>query len=142
MPFLVDTCVISELYKKAPDAHVRRAVDSQKAEDLYVSVMSLAEIRRGILLLSVGQRRRELEQWTEVTENGYRDRILSVDLQIAKTWAERAASAHLRGRQIGLADGLIAATAIRYGLTVMTRNVRDFEPTGVALMNPWLPTPG
>ncbi|BDA82477.1 ribonuclease VapC [Aureimonas sp. SA4125] len=138
MPFLVDTCVISELYKPAPDVNVRRVVESQRSEDLFVSVTTLAEIRRGLLILPQGRRRSELAAWAKRTEEWYADRIIGIDHQVARTWAERAAHARLRGRHFGLADGPIAATAICHGLTVLTRNTADFQQTGVALSNPWI----
>lgn len=137
MRVLVDTCVLSELNKPVPDLAARQAVEARKEEELFVSVMSIGEIRRGIALLAQGRKRETLRLWAAEIEGFYADRILSVDLDAARLWAELSVKARNAGRQIGTIDGLIAATALRHGLAVMTRNVRDFEAAGVVIVNPW-----
>ena len=84
-----------------------------------------------------GKKRRELEAWLIVLEHSYVSRILSVDAETAHTWGEVAAVIRATGRDLQPQDGLIAATALRHGLHLMTRNVKDFEGTGVLLINPW-----
>ena len=137
MRILLDTCVLSELRK--PDGHrsVRRTVDEIADDDLYISVVSIGEIAKGIELLEGGRRKRALQSWIQTLERDYADRLLPVDLEAAHIWGELTAAAQKRGRTISAGDGLIAATARRHGLHIMTRNIADFEPTGAMLINPW-----
>ena len=132
MRVLLDTCVLSELRRPKPNAGVRRAIDELASEDLFVSVVSIGEIAKGIELLKDGRKKLALKSWHQ-----YSARILSVDLYTSRIWGELTAVAQKAGRIIPASDGLIAATARRHGLSVMTRNSADFEPTGVLLMNPW-----
>jgi hypothetical protein len=106
-------------------------------EDLYISVITGGEIIKGIELLEDGRRKRTLRSWLRTLERDYTDRLLSVDREAAHIWGELTAMAQKRGRVVSASDGLIAATARRHGLHVMTRNIDDFEPTGAMLINPW-----
>lgn len=137
MRLLLDTCVLSEL--RRPECHpgVRRAIDAAENEDLFVSVVSIGEISKGIALLRASQRKHALTAWLQTLEREYRDRLLSVDLETSHIWGELTAAAQKAGRTVPASDGLIAATARRHGLHVMTRNTEHFEPTGVLLTNPW-----
>ena len=137
MRALLDTCVLSELRGGRPNPGVRQAIDEFASDDLYVSVVSAGEIAKGIALLHDSRNKRELESWLRALELGYADRLLPVDLETAHIWGELTAAAQKRGRAIPAAEGLIAATAMRHGLHVMTRNTGDFEATGVLLLNPW-----
>ena len=137
MRALLDTCVLSELRKPQIDAGVRQAVDELPDDDLFVSVISIGEIAKGIALLDDSRRKRGLQSWLQTLERDYAARILSVDRDTAHIWGELIATARKNGRIISASDGLIAATARRHGLHVMTRNVSDFEPTGAMLINPW-----
>jgi len=134
---LLDTCVLSELRHPKRDAGVRRAVDAFDSENLFVSVLSIGEIAKGIALLKEGQNKRILQIWLQTLERQYGDRVLPVDLETSRIWGELIAAAQRLGRTVPASDGLIAATARRHGLHVMTRNTADFEPTGVLLLNPW-----
>jgi predicted nucleic acid-binding protein len=137
MRALLDTCVLSELRGARPNSGVLQAIDEFASDDLYVSVVSAGEIAKGIALLHDSRNKRGLESWLRALEPGYADRLLPVDLETAHIWGELTAAAQKRGRAIPAADGLIAATAMRHGLHVMTRNTGDFEATGVLLLNPW-----
>ncbi len=137
MRVLLDTCVLSELRKPQADEGVRQAVDELPDDDLFVSVISVGEIAKGIALLNDGRRKRELQSWLQTLERDYVVRILQVGRETAHIWGELTATARRNGRFISASDGLIAATARRHGLHVMTRNVADFEPTGAMLINPW-----
>lgn len=137
MRVLLDTCVLSELRHPKGHPAVRQAVAALNEEELFVSVLSLGEIHRGICLLKQSPRRRELATWLETLQRNYRDRLLAIDLEISRLWGELTASAQKVGRVVHAPDGLIAATALRHGLRLMTRNTADFEPTGVLLLNPW-----
>jgi len=134
---LLDTCVLSELRHPRGNRGVLQAVDALDEEELFVSVISTGEILKGISLLEEIPRKRTLETWLATLERDYADRILSIDLETSRLWGELTAAAQKSGRVVPAADGLIAATAIRHGLRLMTRNPADFEFTGVSLLNPW-----
>jgi predicted nucleic acid-binding protein len=112
-------------------------VEALREEELFVSVISIGEIRKGIFLLKEIPKKRELETWLETFERDYRERLLPIDLETSRLWGELTAAAHKVGRVVHATDGLIAATSIRHGLRVMTRNTADFEFTGALLLNPW-----
>ena len=137
MRVLLDTCVLSELRKQDCPAQVKSAVEVLDDFDLFVSVITLGEIAKGIALLDESKRKRALRDWLETLEQQYGERILPVDLETVRIWGEVTAKAQRAGKVVAAGDGLIAATAIRYGLHVMTRNVDDFLPTDVLLINPW-----
>ena len=137
MRVLLDTCVLSELRKQDCPSQVKSAVEILDDSDLFVSVITLGEIAKGIALLDESKRKRALRDWLETLEQQYGERILPLDLETVRIWGEVTAKAQRAGKVVAAGDGLIAATAIRYGLHVMTRNVDDFLPTGVLLINPW-----
>ena len=137
MRVLLDTCVLSELRRPKGHPGVRQAVDALKEEELFVSLISIGEILKGVSLLRESPKRRALETWLKTLERDYGDRVLPIDLETSRLWGEFTASAQKAGRVVQATDGLIAATALRHGLRVMTRNTTDFEPTGVLLLNPW-----
>ena len=120
-----------------PHPGVRRAFETLKSEDLFVSVLSGGEIAKGIALLRDGHKKRTLQIWLQTLERDYADRVLPIDLETSRIWGELTASAKKAGRIVPASDGLIAATARRHGLHVMTRNTADFEATGVLVLNPW-----
>jgi toxin FitB len=134
---LLDTCVLSELRRPRGQPGVRAAVYGLADEDLFVSVLSVGEITQGTELLREGAQRRALEAWLATLEAHYADRLLAIDAEICRVWGEITAAAQKRGRTLHAIDGLIAATAVRHGLHVMTRNTADFAPSGVLLINPW-----
>ena len=137
MRVLLDTCVLSELRRPKGHAGVRRAVEALADESLFVSVVSIGEIVKGISLIRESQRRHALQAWLQILERHYADRLLPIDLETSRIWGELTAAALKAGRTVPGTDGLIAATARRHGLHVMTRNTADFEITGVLLLNPW-----
>lgn len=137
MRVLLDTCVISEVRRDAGHPGVREQVEAIPSRDLFLSVVTVGELSRGIELLEEGRRKRALRRWFLALERDYAERVLPVDLETAHVWGELSAAAQARGRPVSVSDGLIAATAIRHGLHVMTRNVADFTGTGARLVNPW-----
>lgn len=105
---------------------------------MYFSAISLGEVRKGTALLSPGGKRRELELWIEQTlRPWFAGRVLPVTDIIAERWGVLTAEHRLKGRPVGMADGLIAATAMEHGLTVVTRNIKDFSGLGIQVVNPW-----
>ncbi len=137
MRVLLDTCVLSELRRPKGHPGVRRAVEAVDSASLFLSVLSIGEIAKGIALLKDNKNKRELHEWLQALERYYADRSLPVDLETSHIWGELTAAAQKSGRIIPAIDGLIAATARRHGLHVMTRNTEHFEPTGALLLNPW-----
>jgi predicted nucleic acid-binding protein len=138
---LLDTCVLSEVRHPRGDPGVRRAVKELDEKNLFVSVLSVGEIAKGINLLPESHKRSALQRWLETLERFYGDRLLPVDLETSRIWGELTAAAKKGGRTVPASDGLIAATARRHGLHVMTRNTADFESTGVLLLNPFRQSP-
>ncbi len=132
--YLLDTNVISELRKTRADGGVIAFLAAADAERLFLSVLSLGELRKGV----EAKRRTEpdaadrLGQWVDGIETTFSDRLLPIDAPIARRWGELSAD---RSRPV--IDTLIAATALRHGLTLVTRNTRDLAPTGVPLVDPW-----
>ena len=139
MKVLLDTCTLSELRQPKPDAGVARAIQALDSDDLFVSAITIGEIVKGVALLPDGQKKRLLQTWLQTLERHYGDRILPIDLEICRMWGDLTAAAQKTGHTIPASDGLIAATARRHGLYIMTRNTADFEPSGVLLLNPWGP---
>ena len=137
MRALLDTCVLSELPRPKGSAAVQAAVDALDDGDLFVSVLAIGELAKGIALVKDSARKRKLAAWLQKLENDYADRLLPVDLETARIWGDLTATGQKAGRTIPAVDGLMAATARRHGLHVMTRNTADFAPTGVMLINPW-----
>ena len=137
--FLIDTNVLSE-YNRArnPDAGVKRWLETTRRDLQHVSVISFAEIQKGIELLPIGKRRLQLEQWfKQELEMWFSGRVLPIDRHVASHWASLLAQSMPLGRPLPTLDSLIAATALAYDLILVTRNVRDFHGTGVATINPW-----
>lgn len=138
MRVLLDTCVLSELRHPKGNPGVRQAVGALNEEELFVSVISIGEILKGTSLLKESPKKRALGTWLQTIEREYADRLLSIDLETSRVWGELTAKAQKTGKVVPATDGLIAATALRHGLRVMTRNTPDFETTGVMLLNPWV----
>jgi predicted nucleic acid-binding protein len=106
-------------------------------ESLFASVLTGAEIRRGIELLPLGKRRTQLEHWLDDLLISFEGRLLPVTHAIGNRWALLSAQAQRRGMPLASFDGLIAATAVEHHLTLVTRNVKDFANFGVEILNPW-----
>ena len=137
MRTLIDTCVLSEVQRKQGSAQVRARFEAIADEDVYLSVLTLGELRKGIDKLRTSAKKRSLSAWFDQLVLTAGDRVLPIDHETAVIWGEVTAKCEKKGRSIPAVDGLIAATALRHGLHLMTRNVTDFEPTGVMLINPW-----
>jgi len=134
---LLDTCVLSELRHPKGNPRVRSAVELVETQNLFLSVISVGEIVKGIRLLKDGKKKQDLRRWLQALEKNYADRILLVDLEISHLWGELTAEAQERGNVVPASDGLIAATARHHGLRVMTRDTEHFEAAGALVINPW-----
>lgn len=136
--FLLDTNLISELVRAKPEHRVTSWLESIDENRLYLSVLTLGEIRKEISVLPESKRRAQLESWLDLDlEARFSGRILVVDEAIAKLWGTLAGRAQKRGAPLAVIDGLLAATAIQHNLKLVTRNVDDFVDSGVATFNPW-----
>ena len=138
MKYLLDTCLISELVRKEPNPAVVSWLDEQDEQTLFLSVLNLGELQKGISKLPDGAKKDELQAWTglDLVER-FTGRILDIDLETALCWGRLQGEAERSGEKLPVMDALIAATAAAHGLTVVTRNVRDMERCGVKVCNPW-----
>ena len=137
MKYLLDTNAVSEPRRAAPDRGYLDWLSAQAPDDLAISALTFGELKRGVSALAPGRRRTDLEAWLTEGLVSFGDRILAVDLSVASVWASVAAHHRSMGRAVGVIDELIAATALAHGLTVVTRNARDFEGSGCDLLVPW-----
>ena len=138
--FLLDTNVPSKMLRPVPTRMSRPGlIKRQASETLFVSVVTLGELSRGVTLLrEQSSRRAELERMIrEQVPSWFQDRILPVTQTIAERWGVLDGERQLVGRPLNIADGMIAATALEHDLTVVTRNIRDFAGLGVAVLHPW-----
>lgn len=136
--FLLDTNCISEAVRLHPEQKVTAWIEAADESLLYLSVLTLGEIRKGIAALPNGKRRTRLETWLEVELRArFSERILSIDADVADRWGLLAGSAKAEGKPLSAIDGLLAATAVHHNLTIVTRNASDFANLPVAVLNPW-----
>jgi predicted nucleic acid-binding protein len=136
--FLLDTNCISEVVRTKPEPRVLEWMQAADESLLYLSVLTLGEIRKGVAGLPQGRRRTHLETWLEVDlQARFSGRILPIDRPIADRWGMLAAEAKRKGKALSATDGLLAATALQHNLTIVSRNVSDFMHTHAALLNPW-----
>ena len=138
LKYLLDTCVVSEFVKPRPEKKVQSWLNSLDADRVYLSVVTLGEIQRGISEKPASNRRTELEEWL----NGdlivqFSDRILPLNHETFISWGQIVAPLKALGRPMGVMDSLIAATALHHKMVLVTRNVSDFESVKLSLFNPW-----
>jgi toxin FitB len=138
MKYLIDTCIISELVAKKPNANVLKWIDSIDPDSAYLSVITIGEIRKGIEKLPDSQRRATLHAWlTEDLLARFSGRILPIDVEVVLVWGQLAGSLESEGKKMGAIDSLIAASALYNHCSLATRNEADFRHTGIAIVNPW-----
>jgi hypothetical protein len=135
LSYLIDTNVLSELKRKTPDPSVVAWFSDRPSMSLYISVLTLGEVRKGIEGATDVKRRLTLTDWleTELTLF-FNGRILSFDTAVADRWGRLVAQA---GRPLPVIDSLLAATALEHDLVLVTRNTKDFQSLPVRLFNPW-----
>ena len=138
--YLLDTNWVSEAVRLHPEPRVMNWLETAEESLLYLSVLTLGEIRKGVASLVPSKRRTLLESWLDMELLArFSARILSIDAGIADRWGSLAAAAKSKGRTVSTIDGLLAATAIHHNLTVVSRNDTDFAGLQVAVFNPWKP---
>jgi toxin FitB len=137
MTYLLDTCVISELASTKPNQSVVAWIDDLNDEDIYLSVITLGEIRRGIDRLPISSKRKTLEKWLQSILVRFQSNIISVDTSIILHWGSLVAELDKNGTPMPAIDSLIAASASFHRLTLVTRNVADFKNSKIPLFNPW-----
>ena len=142
MSFLLDTNVVSEWVKPGPDPNVVTWLSEVDEDRVFLSVVTFAEVRRGVELMPAGRRRERLAAWlADELPVRFEGRILGIDRQVAEGWGVVMARAQQGGAGLGSMDAFFAATAVAHRLTLVTRNVRDFEVTGISLFDPWARRP-
>jgi hypothetical protein len=136
--YLLDTCVVSELVKSKPDPKVVKWFEGCDEDSLFLSVLTIGEIQKGIARLDNSSRKTALQQWLdgELRER-FGGRILPVTEDVSLTWGATQADAERKGAPIPTIDGLIGATAVVHNLTVVTRNRRDLARTTARVLDPW-----
>lgn len=136
--YLLDTNVVSELTKVQPEPKVVSWFQATSEELLYLSALTIGEIRKGINLLPRSNKRVLLESWlANDLVLRFAGRILEVNLDIAERWGLISAQAKIAGTPLAVIDGLMAATALHYNLTLVTRNIKDVRVAGINILNPW-----
>jgi predicted nucleic acid-binding protein len=136
--YLLDTCVISELVKPLPSINVVDWMHSIPTERLYLSVITIGEVRKGLTKLPVSKRKDRLTNWLNTLLEDYQDRIYSISLDVAENWGIIQGKAEMNGKPMPSIDSLIAAIAFTHNLVLVTRNVQDFEDSNLQIHNPWV----
>ena len=138
MRYLLDTCVISELVAKQPNPRVLEWIDTIDSEGIYISVITVGEITKGIEKLPNSKRRQELSDWLEnELLIRFQDNLIELDVDILIQWGKLNARLEISGQRAPAIDSLIAVTALEHELILVTRNEPDFAGTGVEILNPW-----
>lgn len=138
MNFILDTNVISELVAAQPDPDVTRWIESIDPQTVYLSVITVGELKKGIEKLPNSRRKTVLEAWlVNDLLVRFQDHLLPIDTSVILTWGSLIARMEEIGKPMPAIDSLIAATTLHSGYTLSTRNVGDFEHTGISVLNPW-----
>lgn len=138
MSFLLDTSVLSELVKKNPRPQVLRWIDEQDEADLFLSVLTIGELEKGVAKLSQSARKARLQTWVRRELAGrFSGRLLPVDARVASRWGALVGESERRGRPLPVIDSLLAATALVHDLRVVSRSIADFERCGVSCVDLW-----
>lgn len=141
MKYLIDTCVISEVVKLYPNRQLLDWLTNTPSERLFMSVLTIGEIRKGIAKLPSSKKKARLSEWLNTLIEDYEDRILPIDLPVSETWGELQGAAEKNGLRVSTIDGLIASVARAHNLVLVTRNESDFKACNIPLFNPWAEEP-
>ncbi len=137
MKYLLDTCLISELPKPVPNQKVIDRLKKIPSDSLFISVMTIGEMRKGLSKLQPSEKKERLTNWLDTLLKLYKKRILIVDLTVAEKWGELQGNTEKIGKPMSSVDSLLAATASVNNLTLVTRNESDFENGEIPIINPW-----
>lgn len=137
MKYLIDTCVISELVKPVPNTRITNWLQSAPSDALFLSVLTIGEIRKGLVKLPDSKKKEKLSLWLNSLLKDYNERIIPIDLAVSENWGIIQGNAEKAGTPMSTIDGLIAASASTHNLILVTRNESDFTPGQIPLINPW-----
>jgi len=137
MKYLLDTCVISELVKPTPDRKVVDWLSGLPSEALFLSAITIGEMRKGLTKLPESNKKERLTVWLNTLLEEYKERILPIDLMVCENWGVLQGNAEKAGTPMSSIDGLLAATTYTHNLTLATRNERYFAPGNIPIINPW-----
>ncbi len=139
MKYLLDTCLISELVKKKPNAAVVSWLDKQDEQSLFLSVLTFGELQKGISKLPDGERKDQLQAWAkhDLVER-FTGRMIDINRETALVWGKLQGESEQQGERLPVMDSLIAATATAHGLIVVTHNLKDMERCRARVCNPWV----
>ncbi len=137
MKFLLDTNVISEAKQKKPNKRVLEWLDAQDESKIYLSVLTVGEIRKGISRLESGKKKAELEAWLEKLRNRFAQRLLPLSEKTFLVWGKMCGEFENKGIVRSALDSLLEATALEHDLIFVTRNVKNFQNSQVTILNPW-----
>ena len=138
MTYLLDTCVISELVKPRPNPRIFSWIKEQDEESLFLSVITLGEIQKGICRLPASRRRGSLAAWLQKDLRArFAGRVIPINDEVALIWGQLLGDAESKGRPIPAIDAFLAATALEYDFTLVTRNTQDIVDTGARILNLW-----
>ncbi len=138
MKYLLDTNIVSELVAKRPNPRVVKWVDSLDPDNLYLSVITIGELRKGVEKLPNSKRKEALSYWlSDDLLIRFSGRILVLDVEVMLTWGELTGSIEPTRKTVSAIDSLIAAVALNHNCTLVTRNEDDFRKLGITILNPW-----
>ena len=138
MNYLLDTCLLSELCRLQPNTGVVRWIEHTDETRLQIAAISMGEIQKGVTKLNAGRKQQQIQDWLDQDlRPRFSGRILSIDEEVSLEWGILLGTAERRGRPQPVIDSLIAAIAVVHNLTLVTRNVSDFESMPIRLLNPW-----
>ena len=137
MNYLLDTCVISELVRPTPDENVINWLNQTPNERLFLSVITIGEIRKGITKLPDSKKKNRLTNWLNTLLENYESRIFPINLTVAESWGIIQAQAEAKGTPLASIDSLIASVALTQNLIIVTRNESNFAASNATILNPW-----
>ncbi len=136
--YLLDTCLLSELIRKEPNQGVLDWIKDKEESSLFLSVLTIGELRKGIVKLKPSTKKKELTLWFAELESRFKDRIIPIDIQISLKWGEIQTNLEVNGNSMPTIDSLIASTALCKNLIIVTRNGKDMKQSHVEILNPWV----
>jgi len=137
MSYLLDTNVVSETERKRPDSKVVEWLERVDARNVYLSALTIGEIKKGFSKLASGKKKAHIQNWLEDVRKRFGDRILPLTEQTFLVWGKMIAEFEQKGMVRTALDSLLEATALEHDLILVTRNVKNFQHSSVTILNPW-----